>query len=60
MIGKEAPETCWATHKRQIINFWNCYTLLVNSFESYDDARTCNIKIKTDLGHSEIMPSVYL
>jgi len=40
MMGEEAPETCWATHKRQVINLWNCCILLVNLFESYDDART--------------------
>ena len=41
MIGGEAPETCWATHKRQVVNLWNCCILLVDLFESYDDARTC-------------------
>ena len=39
MMGGETPETCWATHKRQVINLWNCCILLVNLFESYDDAR---------------------
>ena len=53
MIGKEAPEICWATHKRQVINLWNCYILLVNLFESYDDARTCEHQINEDL--SEII-----
>jgi len=24
MLGGEAPETCWATHKHQVINLWNC------------------------------------
>jgi len=33
--GEEAPETCWATHKRQVINLWNCCILLVNLFESF-------------------------
>jgi len=23
-LGVETPETCWATHKRQAINLWNC------------------------------------
>jgi len=41
MMGAEAPETCWATHKRQVLNLWNCCILLVDLFESYDDARTC-------------------
>ena len=41
MMGGEAPETCWATHKRQAINLWNCCILSVDLFESYDDARTC-------------------
>jgi hypothetical protein len=27
--------------KRQVINLWNCCILLVDLFESYDDARTC-------------------
>jgi hypothetical protein len=34
------PKTCWATHERQVINLWNCCTLLVELFESYDDAWT--------------------
>jgi len=34
MMGGEVPETCWATHKRQVINLCNCYILLVNLFES--------------------------
>jgi len=37
MMGEETSETCWATHKRQVINLWNCCILLVNLFESYDD-----------------------
>ena len=40
MMGKETPETCWATHKRKVINLWKCCILLVELFESYDDART--------------------
>jgi hypothetical protein len=40
-MGGETPETCWATHKRQVINLWNCCILLVELFESYDDAQTC-------------------
>jgi hypothetical protein len=32
MMGVEAPETCWATHKRQVINLWNCCIWLVNLF----------------------------
>jgi hypothetical protein len=40
MMEEEAPETRWATHKRQVINLWNCCILLVNLFESYDNART--------------------
>jgi hypothetical protein len=35
MMGGEAPETCWARHKRQVINLWNCCILLVYLFESY-------------------------
>ena len=41
MMGVEAPETCWATHKSQVKNSWNCCIWLVNLFELYDDARTC-------------------
>jgi hypothetical protein len=41
MMGVEAPETCWAIHKRQVINLWNCCIWFVNLFELYDDARTC-------------------
>jgi hypothetical protein len=29
MMGAEAPETCWATHKRQVINLSNCCIWLV-------------------------------
>jgi len=45
MMGAEAPETCWATHKRQVINTWNCCIWLVNLFELYDDAWTCQCQI---------------
>jgi hypothetical protein len=41
MMGGKTPETCWATHKRKVKNLWNCCILLVDLFESYDDARTC-------------------
>ena len=33
MMGGEAPETCWATPKRQVINLGNCCILLVDLFE---------------------------
>jgi hypothetical protein len=39
-MGGETSETCGATHKRQVINLWNCCILLVDLFELYDDART--------------------
>jgi len=45
MMGGEAPET-WATHKRQVINLWNCCILLVDLFESYVDARTSERQIQ--------------
>ena len=51
-MGEETPETCWATHKRQVINLWNCCILLVDLFESYDDARTCERQMRQD--HLEI------
>jgi hypothetical protein len=41
MMGGEAPKTCWATHKRQVINLWNCCILLVDLFELYE-LRTSN------------------
>jgi hypothetical protein len=40
MMGVEAPETCWAKHKRQVINLWKTVAS-GRLFESYDDARTC-------------------
>jgi len=40
VMGGETPETCWATHKRQVINLWNCCILLVELFQSYDESRT--------------------
>ena len=45
MMGGETPETCWATYKGQVVNLWNCCILLVELFESYDDARTCERQI---------------
>jgi len=39
------PETCWTTHKRQVINLWNCCIWLVNLFELCDDAWTCQHQI---------------
>jgi len=41
MMGGQAPETCRATRKHQVINLWNCCILLADLFESYDDAQTC-------------------
>jgi hypothetical protein len=41
----QTPETYWATHKRQVINVWNCCIFLVKLFKSYDDARTCEGQI---------------
>jgi len=49
MMGVEAPETCWATNKRQIINLWNRCIWLVNLSELYDDARTCPRQTLGDL-----------
>jgi hypothetical protein len=46
-MGGETPKTCWATHKSQVINLWNCWILLVELFESYDDARTYECQIYT-------------
>ena len=52
MMDGEAPETCWAIHKRQVMNLWNCCILLVDLFQSYDDARTCE-RQTTTAGYSE-------
>jgi hypothetical protein len=41
MMDEKVPETCWVVHKRQVINLWNCFILLVDLFESCYDARTC-------------------
>jgi hypothetical protein len=35
-MGGKTPETCWAIHKRQVINLWNCCILLVNLFELFE------------------------
>jgi len=43
MMGVKTPETCWAVHKRQVINLRNCCIWLVDLFEMYDDARTCRL-----------------
>jgi hypothetical protein len=45
MIGVRTPETCSAVRmsKRQVINLRNCCIWLVDLFEMYDDARTCNL-----------------
>jgi hypothetical protein len=51
-MGGETPETCWATYKRQVINLWNCCILLVDLFESYDDARTCERRTESKLVNS--------
>jgi hypothetical protein len=54
-MGEEAPETCWATHKRQVINLWNCCILLVNLFELYDDTRTYKHQINWNLHSAGIL-----
>jgi hypothetical protein len=41
MMSVEAPETCWAAHKRQVINSWKCFIWLFDLFELYDEARNC-------------------
>jgi len=41
MVGVEAAETCWTTHKRQVINLWKSCIWLGNLFELYDDVQTC-------------------
>jgi hypothetical protein len=44
--GVVSAETWWATHKRQVINLWNSCILLVDLFETYGDARTCERQIQ--------------
>ena len=34
MMGVRTPETCWAVHKRQLINLRSCCILLVDSVEN--------------------------
>jgi len=34
MMGVRTPETCWAVHKRQVINLRNCCIWLVDLFET--------------------------
>jgi hypothetical protein len=46
MMGVEAHEKYWVTHKRQVINLWKCCIWLVNLFELCDDARTCKRQIQ--------------
>ena len=53
MMAVEEPETCWVTHKRQVMNLWNCCIWLVNLFEFYDDARTCQRQTGYYRCHSE-------
>jgi hypothetical protein len=36
MMGVRTPETCWAVHKRQVINLKNCCVRLVDLFKKYD------------------------
>ena len=47
MMGVRTPETCWAVHKRQVINLRSCCIWLVDLFEMYDDARTCKLQTLT-------------
>jgi hypothetical protein len=47
-IATITPKTCWATHKHQVINLWNCCIQLVDLFESYNDARTCERQMKCE------------
>ena len=54
--GGEAPKTCWATHKRQVINLWNCCILLVDLFWSYDDAQTCECQILISVAFANALP----
>jgi hypothetical protein len=55
MMGWKTSETCWTTHKRQVINLWNCCILLVELFESYDDAQTCERQKYNTKSHGTLM-----
>jgi hypothetical protein len=46
MIGASTPKTCWAVHKRQVINLRNCCIWLVDLFEMY-----CFIDFRMDNEH---------
>jgi len=60
MIGVEAPETCWATHKRQVINLWNCCIWFVNLFELSHYFEICGSQSGTGwrLGYGGTWPCV--
>jgi hypothetical protein len=45
MMGVRTPETCWALHKRQVINWRDCYIKSVDLFELYDDVRAYKFEI---------------
>jgi hypothetical protein len=49
MMDVRMSETCWAAHKRQVINIRNYCIYLVDLFELYDDVWTCKIYIFTVL-----------
>jgi len=57
MMGGEAPETCCATHKRQVINLWNCCILLVDLFESFEPNKCIYSKFVRWI-HPSINPSI--
>ena len=67
MMGVEAPKTCWATHKRQVVNLWKCSIWWVDLFELYDDPRAYQRQIvtyrwrqdKETLGGWHLLPPIF-
>ena len=57
MMGVEAPETCWATNERQVINLWNCCIWLVNLSESESGESSLH-RISVTLSWNIIFPYV--
>jgi len=62
MMGREAPETCWATLKHQVISLWNCCILLVDLFELFDDTQACKRQscVCTYLFHQNMFTGIYV
>jgi hypothetical protein len=53
MMGGMAPETFWATRKRQVINLRNCCILLVDLFES-NSLDSMKVNFDTEVGSRSV------